>query len=187
MSQSLGAHTPDGREALAAAGDSEASRVAARAFHMMGPDAVSEWAGDGAMAWEGLLEVARRLRRGAEGRLLETVDLSVSMLGITGRLSRAEQRTLRQTALAEAMGLSLSRVSRVIDLLEQRGLVERRTCPTDARATNVTLTEPGSALTARAQQELYEFVRSAFFDPLQPGEVEMLAAVFMRLLNEPRA
>jgi DNA-binding MarR family transcriptional regulator len=166
--------------------DGEASRVAARAFHMMGPDAEDEWAGDEAMAWEGLLEVARRLRRRAEEMLIESFELSISMLGITGRLSRAPEPTLRQTALADAMGLSLSRVSRVIDLLEQRGLVERRACPTDARATNVTLTRQGGALTASAQRELFAFVRSAFFDALEPGEVETLAAVFMRLLNGPR-
>jgi len=171
-------------EAASPAAD-EASRVAARAFHMMGPDAERELAGEEAMAWEGLLEVARRLRRGAEDVLVERFDLSISMLGITGRLSRADQRTLRQTALADAMGLSLSRVSRVIDLLEKRALVERRTCPADARATNVTLTRQGSALTAQAQHELFAFVRAGFFDSLEPGEVATLAAVFMRLLNAP--
>ena len=164
---------------------SEASRVSARAVHMMGPDADEELTGEQAMAWEGLLEVARRLRRGAEELLVAKFDLTVSMLGITGRLSRADRRTLRQTALAEAMGLSLSRVSRVIDLLEQRGLVERRACPADARATNVTLTRKGSAITARAQRELFAFVRSAFFEPLEPGEAETLAAVFTRLLSGP--
>jgi DNA-binding MarR family transcriptional regulator len=185
MTPSRDAHALDARSDVAPPAAEESSRVAARAFNMMGTDAEEQWAGDEAMAWEGLLEVVRRLRRGAEEVLIERFDLSISMLAIIGRLSRADRRTLRQTALADAMGLSLSRVSRVIDLLEQRGLVERRTCPTDARATNVTLTRQGSALSARAQHELFAFVRSTFFDPLQPGEVETLAAVFMRLLDAP--
>lgn len=164
----------------------EAPRVAARAYHMMGPDAEHGWAQDQAIAWEGLLEVARRMRRDAEDMLIERFDLSVSMLGITGRLSRAPRRTLRQTALADAMGLSLSRVSRVIDLLERRGLVQRRACPADARATNVVLTRQGAALTASAQRDLFAFVQSAFFEQLEPGEITALAAVFTRLLNLPR-
>ncbi len=168
-----------------AAPGTAAAHVAARALQMMGRDAELQWTGEQAIAWEGLLALARSLRRGAEQVLIENFDLSISMLGITGRLARAPQRTLRQTALAEAMGLSLSRVSRVIDLLEQRGLVKRRTCPADARATNVTLTRQGATLTARAQRDLFAFVQGAFFEHLEPGEVKSLAAVFTHLLSLP--
>ena len=38
---------------------------------MMGPDAEREWPGEQAIAWEGLLEVSRRLRRGAEELMLD--------------------------------------------------------------------------------------------------------------------
>ncbi len=169
---------PDG-----VAGAAKAAPVAARALHMMGQHAEQQWTEEQAIAWEGLLEVSRSLRRGAEQALVESYELSISMLGITGRLSRAPKRTLRQTALADAMGLSLSRVSRVIDLLEQRRLVRRRACPADARATNVTLTRQGAALTARAQRDLFTYVQAAFFEHLQPGEVESLAAIFTHLLS----
>jgi len=165
----------------------EAARVAARAFHMMGPDAEHGWSSQDAIAWEGLLDVSRRLRRGAEHVLADRCDMSISMLGITGRLSRAPALTLRQTALAESMGLSLSRVSRVIDILEQREVLERHSCPADARATNITLTSLGADLTTRAQHELFTYVQSAFFDRLEPGEVATLAAVFTRLLDLPPA
>jgi DNA-binding MarR family transcriptional regulator len=163
----------------------ESTRVAARAVHMMGPDAEREWPAEQAVAWEGLLEVSRRLRRGAEELMLEGSGLSISMLGIMGRLSRAPKKTLRQTQLADAMGLSLSRVSRVIDVLQERRLVERRSCPNDARATNVTLTRQGAALTSRAQGELFAYVRAGFFDQLEPAEVQTLAKVFTRLLDQP--
>lgn len=167
--------------------ETAAGRVAARALHMLGVDAERGAGAAELLAWEGLLDVARGLRRGAEELLAEGFDLSISMLGITGRLARAPARTLRQTALADAMGLSLSRVSRVIDLLEARGLVERRPCPSDARATDVTLTRKGATLTTRAQHRLFGYVRSAFLERLQPAEVELLAALFTRLLNDPAA
>ncbi len=161
-------------------GPSRADAVVARASHMMGAHSFGE---EEAMAWEGLLEVSRRLRRGAEEAILEEFELSVSMLGIMGRLSAARARTLRQTELAEAMGLSLSRVSRVVDLLEQRGLVARRDCPSDARATNVKLTAQGASLTARAQRCLATHVQASFLNRLDGGEAQVLAALFRRLIE----
>lgn len=152
---------------------------------MMGPQTQSDWTRGEAIAWEGLLEVSRRLRRDAEDLLGREFDLSISMLGITGRLAIAARQTLKQTELAQAMGLSLSRVSRVIDLLEQRGLVQRRSCPSDARATNVTLTRRGGALTASAQTQLLAFVQAAFIDALGPAELATLATAFTRMLNAP--
>jgi DNA-binding MarR family transcriptional regulator len=156
-------------------------------MHMMGCAAQQGFAAEEAMAWEGLLEVSRQARRGAEEALMEGFDLTISMLGITGRLGLAPDRTLRQTALADAMGLSLSRVSRLVDVLEVRGLLERRACPVDARATNVTLTAAGGHLTTRAQRTLFDHVQATFFDHLQAAEVGILAAVFTRLVNEPGA
>jgi DNA-binding MarR family transcriptional regulator len=160
-----------------------AASVAARARHMLGPDAEHELSPEQAMAWEGMLELSRRLRRRAEEVLAAEDDLSVSMLGVTGRLARADRRTLRQNELADAMGLSVSRTSRVVDLLERRGFVRREPCPSDARVTNVVLTRTGAARTARAQQRLYGLVRAAFFDQLRPDEVATFAAVFTRLLG----
>lgn len=170
----------DGLPGPAAAGDG-LDVITARALHMMGPAVAERWTCDQATAWEGLIEVTRRLRRRAEELLAED-DLGISMLGILGRLTRADDRTLRQTALADAMGLSLSRVSRVVDILERRELVERRTCPSDARATNVVLTPAGAELAVRAQGRLFAFVQEAFMDRLGPDDAAALAGMMRRLL-----
>lgn len=159
--------------------------VAARARHMLGPVAADELTDDAAMAWEGMLETSRHMRRMADDLLTREHDLSVSMLGTLGRLAIACDRTMRQTELARAMGLSISRVSRVVDLLEVRGLVTRRTCPSDARATNVTLTKPGIALTTVAQERLHALVRAAFVERLGADEMHVLATVFRRLIDAP--
>jgi DNA-binding MarR family transcriptional regulator len=163
--------------------DAAMSRVTARAGYMMGENVDRAWTPEHARAWEGFLELSRRLRRAADG-VLEPVDgLTVSMLGIMGRLTRAERRTLRQTDIAAAMGLSFSRISRLIDTLEARGLVERRPCPTDARAVNVTLTDDGLALTRRAQDAVFAFVEENFFASLDEAEIATLADVFGRLVG----
>jgi len=157
--------------------------VAARAGYMMGENVERAWSDDHARAWEGFLELSRNLRREADGVLEPVEGLTVSMLGIMGRLVRADDRTLHQTEIAEAMGLSFSRVSRLIDTLEARGLVERRPCPTDARAVNVTLTPDGLALARRAQDAVFAFVEERFFATLTGPEIATLADVFARLIG----
>lgn len=172
------------RREPSADGDAAArmAAVTARAGYMMGENVERAWSPDHATAWEGFLELGRQLRRAAD-RVLEPVDgLTVSTLGILGRLARVDDLTLRQTDLANAMGLSVSRVSRLVDTLDARGLVERRPCPTDARAVNVTLTPAGSALTRRAQDAVFAFVEEHFFATLDKAEIATLADVFARLV-----
>ena len=157
--------------------------IVARAGYMMGENVDRSWSADHARAWEGFLEASSRLRRLAGSVLEPHGGLSVSMLGIMGRLSRVETMTLRQTELAAAMGLSLSRVSRIIDILEHRRLVERRPCPADARATNVALTPAGVELTRTAQDAVFAFVQQHFFDLLSDDEVKVLSRVMTHLLE----
>jgi DNA-binding MarR family transcriptional regulator len=164
------------------AADGRMAAITARAGYMMGRNADRAWSPERAAAWEGFLELGRQLRRAADA-LLEPFGLSVSMLGVMGRLERAEGRTLRQTELAEAMGLSVSRISRLIDALERRELVERRPCPADARATNVTLTRAGLTLARKAQDAVFGFVEEQFFAPLDDPTVETLADAFTTLLD----
>ena len=172
-------HTaPPGRDPMPA--------VTARAAYMMGRN-VDGWTPEQAAAWEGLLEIGRVLRREAEALLEQRHELGVSMLGILGRLLRAPDQTLRQTDLADAMGLSLSRVSRVIDALEGRGLVARRACPSDARAVNVELTRAGRTRAEAAQATVHAFVTERFVAPLTPDEIATLAGVFTRLIRRAPA
>jgi DNA-binding MarR family transcriptional regulator len=86
--------------------------------------------------------------------------------------------------LAGEAGLSLSRVSRIVDALEARRLVERQPCPGDARAINAQLTPPGLELAQAAQTTHLAAVRERFFDRLSAREIEMLAEIFPRFSPE---
>ena len=94
------------------------------------------------------------------------------------RLGRADGHTLRLTALAEAAGLSLSRVSRILDTLEGRGLVERRSDAEDSRAKQAWLTPKGLELLRVAQHTHFAGVERLFFDRISASDVETLAHVF---------
>jgi DNA-binding MarR family transcriptional regulator len=59
------------------------------------------------------------------------------------RLSESPDRKFRAQELAEAVHLSQSALSRLIDRLARSGLVERCLCDNDRRGIFVTLTETG--------------------------------------------
>lgn len=87
---------------------------------------------------------------------------------------------LTQRELARRMSSDPSTVRAMLVLLERRGLVERDTHPTDARARTVALTAKGT----RAFQRLWaagEPVRAQMLGPLQPGEAESLVRLLGRV------
>jgi DNA-binding MarR family transcriptional regulator len=138
------------------------------------------WSHDYAAAWIGLLATQRRLTRELDAELEAAHGLTLSGLELLVRLASASERRLRLSVLAAEAGLSLSRVSRIVDMLESRKLVVRQPCPDDARAINAELTPAGLELAQAAQSTHLAAVRERFFDHLSEAEVATLATVFLR-------
>ena len=153
--------------------------------YVVGDDGLASWSDTHADAWIGLLETHKQMTRALDAELEARHGLSLSSLELLGRLAAADGRQLRLSALAHDSGLSLSRVSRIIDLLQARNLVKRKPCADDARAVEAHLTEEGLRRVRAGQATHFASVQDRFFDQLQPGELEVLAAVFGRL--SPRA
>lgn len=148
--------------------------------YVVGDDGLSRWSETSADAWVGLLQTHRTLTRELDHELEARHGLSLSALELLGRLAAADDHTVRLSTLAEQIMLSLSRVSRIIDALQARGLVERRPCPSDARAINAFLTPAGLELARVAQATHFAGVQRRFFDRLSADEVRTLAEVFHR-------
>jgi DNA-binding MarR family transcriptional regulator len=153
--------------------------------YVVGDDGLASWSETHAEAWIGLLETHKQLTRALDAELEAAHGLSLSSLELLGRMAAADAHHLRLSVLALEAGLSLSRVSRIIDVLEARQLVERQPCPEDARAVEAHLTDRGLNLAREAQATHFASVQQRFFDQLQSGELEVLAGVFGRL--SPRA
>lgn len=153
--------------------------------YVLGDDGLTRWSDDRADAWIGLLETHKALTRVLDTELETKHGLGLSGLEALGRLAAAPDRRLRLSRLAAECGLSLSRISRMVDGLERRGLVERRPSPADARATDAHLTAAGLAVTREAQATHFASVQQRFFDRLDPHEIATLAEVFDRFA--PRA
>jgi DNA-binding MarR family transcriptional regulator len=143
-------------------------------------DGFPEWSPEYAAAWIGMLATHRRLTRELDAELEAAHGLSLSGLELLARLASVPERRLRLSLLAGEAGLSLSRVSRIVDALEARGLIERQHCPSDARAINAQLTAAGLALAQDAQSTHLAAVRERFFDQLDGREIATLAEVFAR-------
>ena len=133
-------------------------------------------------AWFGLLGAHAELTRGLDACLSAKHGLSLSAYEILSRLAHAEEGHLRMSELAGQTQLSLSRVSRVIDVLCERELAERRSCPGDSRVVHATITPKGSALFADAQDTFFETVESRFLGRLSCDEVALLGGIFGRLV-----
>lgn len=163
----------------------EASTPSSPCPYVVGHDGLRAWSDTHAEAWIGLLETHKQLTRELDAELEAKHGLSLSALELLGRLAAAANHHLRLSVLAQQAGLSLSRVSRIVDLLEARSLVARKPCPEDARAVEAHLTDQGLQLARDAQATHFASVQRHFFDKLEPRELELLAAVFSRL--SPRA
>ena len=132
-------------------------------------------------AWVGLRETYKSLVRGLDAELDARHGLTLSSLEVLGRLAAADGRCLQPSALAEATGLSRSRITRICDALEARGLVARVRRSEDSRTVDARLTDAGAALVPAAQETHLRYVRERFFAHLSDGEQAMLVAVFRRL------
>jgi DNA-binding MarR family transcriptional regulator len=153
--------------------------------YVLGDDGLATWSDVHADAWIGLLETHKRLTRALEAEMEAEHGLALSGVEVLGRLAAAGQRSLRLSALAAECGLSLSRISRIVDVLEGRRLVERRSSDLDARAVEAHLTDAGLDLARRAQATHFASVQERFFEQLSADEIATLAKVFSRFA--PRA
>ena len=152
--------------------------------YVVGDDGLSRWSDTHADAWIGLIETHKRLTRALDAELEAQYGLSLSGLEVLGRLAAMDGRHSGLSRLAADSGLSLSRVSRIVDTLESRKLVERRPCPDDARSVEAHLTGAGLRLARRAQRTHFASVQERFFDRLSAAELATLADVFARFAPE---
>jgi DNA-binding MarR family transcriptional regulator len=108
-------------------------------------------------------------------------DLSLADYDVLVQLGLAPDRMLRMSDLAEAVLLTRSGLTRLVDRLEARGLVERRKCPSDARGLLAVLTDEGLRAWEEARPTHLEGVRRLFLDKLEPEELERLGAIWERV------
>lgn len=116
---------------------------------------------------------------GEMGRALQaTVDLELRQFGLLRLLAEADGRS--QRALGALLRIPPNRMVALVDDLERKGLIERRTHPEDRRAHAVSLTDAGRAALGRAFAAAVS-VETDVCAPLDAAERTQLLGLLGRL------
>src|SRR5256886_13217437 len=125
-------------------------------------------------AWVRLLRGQVALRRIFDGQLQADPELPLNDFEALLTLARADGH-MRRVDLAERLLLTPSGVTRLLDGLEQCGLVEKGSCPSDGRVTYAVLTEIGRERLEAASASHPAAVRGVLGRRFGPQEVAALA------------
>jgi len=132
-------------------------------------------------AWRGFLQTHARLVRELDDELRAEHGMPLTSYDVLVQLEAAPERAMRMSELADAVLLSRSGLTRLVDRLEREGLLERRECPDDARGSLAALTDAGAKRLADARPTHLAGVRRLFLEPLDEPERRGLAAAWERL------
>jgi DNA-binding MarR family transcriptional regulator len=133
--------------------------------------------------WQGYLHVYQHLYATLEEQLTHDAGLSGSDYKVLVPLSETPGGVLRARELCTEIGWDRSRLSHHISRMEKRGLVAREECADDARGLMIRLTDAGRKAIDDAAPNHVENVQHYFFDLVSDDELETLAAVFDRVLE----
>jgi DNA-binding MarR family transcriptional regulator len=133
-------------------------------------------------AWRELLRVHATLTRELDEELRRSHGLPLSSYDVLVNLESAPDRQMRMSELADAVLLSRSGLTRLVERLERDGLLARADCPDDARGSLAVLTDEGMGRLAQARKTHLRGVRERFLDHFTNDELERLAEMWQRLL-----
>jgi DNA-binding MarR family transcriptional regulator len=125
----------------------------------------------------------RRQLDAAVERQLAGRGLSMADYQLLMPLSEAPTGRLRARELRRLVDWDRSRLAHQMRRMEQRGLIAREDCPTDARGTVIRLTDTGLRAVEAAAPGHVETVRRYFVDLLSPEEIDSLTAIGERVLE----
>jgi DNA-binding MarR family transcriptional regulator len=132
-------------------------------------------------AWVRLLRGHSSAIRAINAQLVADHGLTVNDYEALLYLAQAEDGRMRRVDLAERLILTASGVTRLLDGLEQEGLVDRAACASDRRVTYAVLTEAGRAKLEEAAESHVADIRAFFEARFSTEELDQLAALLGRL------
>jgi DNA-binding MarR family transcriptional regulator len=139
---------------------------------------------DEELAWRALLRIVVSLPRKLDEDLVRAAGMSLTEYTALMSLSEASCRRLRMGDLAIATGLSASRVSRIVDDLCRRGLVDRQRSNKDGRRHFATLTPAGLTKLEGAYPEHLASARRRVVDQIDPELTTWFAATLAAIAKQ---
>lgn len=136
-------------------------------------------------AWLALVRTHARLWDEIEAQMRRATGLTMPRYDVLMQLEGAGGR-LRLSELADAVVLSASGLSKLLDRMEESGLVTREADPADARSTLAAITPRGRQVVRRARAAHHAHLQSAFGDALVGRDAADLLRVMNRLDAQAR-
>lgn len=94
----------------------------------------------------------------------------------------AESGTITSQGLAATLGRDKSQVSRIVNSLIRKNLIEKHTTESDARVSQLSLTKTGNMQVASFNGALVEATKSTLA-PLNQDEIETFSKLLAKILN----
>ena len=133
-------------------------------------------------SWEALFRAQATLAREFE-YAVDWGGLPPREYGVLYALASAGEDGLRITDLIDDVLLTQAGVSRLVARLDKRGLIERTSDPSDARACRIVLTGQGRDLQRHLGRELAARITTAMTRALSPAQMEALRDLSQALIH----
>jgi DNA-binding MarR family transcriptional regulator len=139
-------------------------------------------AGDWRLAsWRSFLRTHAHVVRQLEQDLQTNHKIALASYDVLVQLAEAPEHRLRMSELADAVLLSRSGLTRLVDRLQREGLVERQPDPDDARGLFTVMTTMGLAALRDAASVHLAGVSRRYVERLTDGELRELYRLMTKL------
>ncbi len=136
--------------------------------------------------WPLFLTVHAVLVEKMEARLSEAALPPLSWYDVLWALERAKAHRLRMSELAKMTVLSRSNLTRLVDRLQLRGLVERARSAKDGRGAFAVVTAKGRAMRRKMWLVYSPAIKELFDDHIDSREAAKLGSTLRRMLTAAR-
>jgi DNA-binding MarR family transcriptional regulator len=134
-------------------------------------------------SWLAVVRLMTWLPWSVDQQLQRDSGLGMVEYQVLAMLSESPLHTMRMSSLSHVTNASLSRLSRVVTRLEDRGFVRREADPTDGRFTNAILTDDGYQTLVDAAPGHVAHVRELVVDLLSAEQLRRLGRDAERIMG----
>jgi DNA-binding MarR family transcriptional regulator len=134
-------------------------------------------------AWSGFIRAHASIVKELDAELQDIHGLPLSSYDVLVQLSLAPDGRMQMFELAEAVHLSRSGLTRLVDRLERQGLLERHRGDRDPRQVFACITGSGLERLAETTPTHLAGVRRRFLERLSQTQLEQLVVMWNQLLE----
>lgn len=137
-------------------------------------------------AWRAFLEAHRRVTSRLEDELQAAHGIPLPWFDVLAALAESEDQRCRMQELAQAVLISKSGLTRLVDRMQRAGLVTREACAEDRRGTYAALTDEGRRVLDECSTTYVLGATEHFSDLLDEAEAATIADVMARIADKAR-